>query len=121
MKLVSQPFRLFLAATAALLLAFSASAQDAPRTIQMQVDGLVCAFCAQGISKRLGKLDATAEVFVSLENGLVAVALKPSQDIADDQLRSELTEAGYTVRTIERREESLDEVRARLAKPGAGS
>ncbi len=105
----------------AVLVSFSAVAESVPRTIELQVNGLVCAFCAQGISKRLGKLDATAEVFVSLENGLVAVALKPSQDIADDTLRSELTEAGYSLRAIERRDESLDAVRARLVKPGADS
>ncbi|HSW11478.1 MAG TPA: heavy-metal-associated domain-containing protein [Solimonas sp.] len=110
--------RTLTAALLAALLSFSALAQDAPRTIQLHVDGLVCAFCAQGISKKLGKMDATAEVLVSLENGLVAVALKPGQDLADQTLRETLTEAGYSVTTIERKAETLDEVRARLkAKP----
>lgn len=104
----------FAAALLAALLGFSALAGDGARTIEMQVDGLVCAFCAQGISKRLGKMPATAEVFVSLENGRVAVALKPGQDIADARLREALTESGYTVRAIERRDESLDAVRARI-------
>lgn len=108
----------------AALLVFSLSslasaAPDTPRTIEMQVDGLVCAFCAQGISKKLGKIDATDEVLVSLETGLVAVALKPGQDIADAELRSTLTDAGYSVKAIARKDESLEQVRARLkaAKP----
>jgi copper chaperone CopZ len=106
------------AALVAALLSLAATA-DAPRSIEMKVDGLVCAFCAQGISKKLGKMEATQEVLVSLENGLVAVALRPGQDVADAELRSTLTEAGYTVKAIERRDESLDGVRARLkaAKP----
>lgn len=90
-------------------------AAPAPHTIEMQVDGLVCAFCAQGITKRLSKMDATADVFVSLENGLVAVAVKPGQQIDDATLRAALTEAGYTVRGIEHRAESLEAVRARIA------
>lgn len=101
----------------ALALVWAGTAQaleDAARTIEMQVDGLVCAFCAQGISKKLGQLPATADVLVSLESGLVAVALKPGGDIGDDTLRSTLTEAGYSVKRIERKTESLEAVRTRL-------
>lgn len=106
------------AALFAVLMSLSALAQDPPRTIEMRVDGLVCAFCAQGISKKLGKLEATQEVLVNLENGLVAIALKVGQDLSDDSLRRTLTDAGYTVKAIERTGESLDAVRARLkAKP----
>jgi copper chaperone CopZ len=48
-------------------------------TNEMNVKGLVCAFCAQGIEKKLGKLPATADVVVSLEQRLVADALKDGQ------------------------------------------
>ena len=85
-----------------------------PRTVELQVDGLVCAFCAQGISKKLSALPATDEVLVSLEHGLVAIALKADQQLDDAQLRETLTEAGYTVRAIERTQRSLDAVRAGL-------
>ena len=103
---------------ACMALAMQVRAQDTPRSIELKVDGLVCAFCAQGISKKLGRIDATAEVLVNLEKGLVAVALKPGQDIADEVLRSALTDAGYSVRSIERHSETLDRIRARL-KPAS--
>lgn len=80
----------------------------------MKVDGLVCAFCAQGISKKLGKMDATSDVLVNLENVLVAVALKPGKDVKDEDLRSTLTEAGYTLQSIERTSETFEEIRTRL-------
>ena len=83
-------------------------------TIQLHVNGLVCAFCAQGIEKKLRKLPATADVVVSLEQRLVAVALKEHQDILDADLRKALTDAGYTVTGIERTEESIGAIRARL-------
>ena len=82
-------------------------------TIQMTVNGLVCAFCAQGIEKKLRKLPETADVFVSLEEKVVAVALKDGQDIPDPTLKKALTDAGYTVVDIHRTDASLDEIRAR--------
>jgi len=99
------------------LLAFSVSAEAA--TIEMNVNGLVCAFCAQGIEKQLRKFPATADVVVSLEHRLVAVALKEGQDISDAELRRALTNAGYTVTKIDRTETPIAELRERVkqAKP----
>jgi mercuric ion binding protein len=99
--------------TALLLASFAASAAT---TIEMQVDGLVCAFCAQGIEKKLRAEPATADVLVNLEHGVVAVALKDQQDIADEHLRAVLSDAGYTVRSVKRTAEPLAEVRARVEK-----
>jgi copper chaperone CopZ len=83
-------------------------------TIEMDVNGLVCAFCAQGIEKKLRAFPATADVVVSLEKKLVALSTKDGQDIPDDALKNALTEAGYTVKAIRREDESLDAVRDRL-------
>src|ERR1700727_1442644 len=102
-------FQLLLAVT---LLAVAAS--SAAATIEMTVNGLVCAFCAQGIEKKLKKFPATAEVVVSLEHRLVAVALKDGQDIPDADLRKALTDAGYTVKSISRSDTSIADVRERL-------
>jgi copper chaperone CopZ len=86
-------------------------------TIEMHVNGLVCAFCAQGIEKKLRKFPATADVLVSLEQRLVAVALKDGQDIPDAELRKALTNAGYTVSTIQRSDTPIDAIRSRLGQP----
>lgn len=86
-------------------------------TIEMHVNGLVCAFCAQGIEKKLRKFPATADVVVSLEQHLVAVALKEGEDISDPELRKALTNAGYTVTTIERSDTPIDAIRSRLGQP----
>ena len=86
-------------------------------TIEMHVNGLVCAFCAQGIEKKLRTFPATADVVVSLEQRLVAVALKDGQDIPDAELRKALTNAGYTVTTIQRSDTPIDAIRSRLGQP----
>jgi mercuric ion binding protein len=85
-------------------------------TIEMHVNGLVCAFCAQGIEKKLRKIPATADVVVSLEQHLVAVALRDGQDISDSDLRRALTNAGYTVTTIRRTDASIDAIRSGLGQ-----
>jgi len=98
----------------AVAIALCATTVASAATIEMDVNGLVCAFCAQGIEKKLRAYPATSDVVVSLEEHLVAVATKDGQDIADDELRHALTDAGYTVNGIRRADESLDAVRKRL-------
>lgn len=79
--------------------------------IEMKVNGLVCAFCAQGIEKKFRKNPAIADVFVSLETRLVAIRTKEGEDIADAVLRKSLTDAGYDVKEIQRTENSLASLR----------
>jgi len=95
--------------TAILLLIASPFASA--KTVEMEVNGLVCGFCAQGIEKTLKALPATEGVFVSLENRLVAVQLKDGTEIDDAALRKALKDSGYTVVAIRRTERSLDELR----------
>ena len=97
-----------------ILFTLVAARLGAAATIEMDVNGLVCAFCAQGIEKKLRSFPATGDVVVSLEKKLVAVATKDGQDIADDELKRALTDAGYTVKAIRRENETLADVRARL-------
>lgn len=100
----------------ALLVGVSSAASA--RTIQMDVNGLVCGFCAQGIEKSLRTLPATRGVFVSLADRLVAVEVKDDADIDDAVLRRTLTNAGYTVKAIRRSPESLDALRQRVKRHG---
>ena len=85
------------------------------KTIEMDVNGLVCAFCAQGIEKTMKAYPATAGVFVSLEHRIVAVQLKDGQDIADAELTKAITNAGYKLVAIRRTDETLDAVRERVS------
>lgn len=98
---------------ALLLLLVVASAAEA-RSVEMEVNGLVCAFCAQGIQKAIRKLPATQDVFVNLEHRIVAVQLKEGQDIPDETLRTAVTDAGYSTVGIQRSDETLDTIRARI-------
>ena len=96
-------------------LLLGASTLASARTIEMDVNGLVCAFCAQGIEKTLKHFPATQDVFVSLEHRIVAVQLKDGNDIDDAALRKAITDAGYTIVAIHRTDESLQAIRGRVA------
>jgi len=85
------------------------------KTIEMDVNGLVCAFCAQGISKTMKAFPASDGVFVSLEHRLVAVHLKDGQDIADAALRKAIVDAGYKLVAVRRTEASLADIKARVS------
>ena len=78
-----------------------ASAVFATESVKITVNGMVCAFCAQGIEKRLGKLPATQAVFVDLKRRVVAVEAKPGQKLDDKLIRAEITDAGYDVVKLE--------------------
>ena len=96
-----------------------ASTLASAKTIEMDVNGLVCAFCAQGISKTMKGFPASDGVFVSLEHRMVAVHLKDGQDISDAQLRKAITDAGYKLVAVHRTDSSLADIKARVAKQKA--
>jgi copper chaperone CopZ len=106
--------RIFTLVTLFTLFLFPIAVTATAATIEMDVNGLVCAFCAQGIEKTLRAFPATTDVVVSLEKKLVALSTKEGQDIADEDLKHALTNAGYTVKAIRRETETLDDVRQRL-------
>lgn len=111
-KLVAFSVSVFLNGVAALLPTSNAFA--AQQTIQVELDGLVCAFCAQGVEKKMKAQAATDKVFVSLNKKVTLVALKEGQDISDETIKSEITNAGYVVTRISRTSESFDQLRAKI-------
>lgn len=84
-----------------LLLAVPFVAEAKP--ISIQVKGMVCAFCAQGIEKKFGKMPQIDKVSVDLDTKLVSLETKDGQDISDDDLKKIIVESGYEVVKIERK------------------
>lgn len=85
---------------------------QAATSIKANVNGMVCAFCAQGIEKRLLRLPATQEVFVDLKKRVVAIQLKDGATLDPKQVSTEIVEAGYDVTKIELVSQSVADIRA---------
>ncbi len=94
----------------------SAAADSEVKSIRAEVNGLVCAFCAQGITRALSREPAAADVFVSLQDRLVAVELNADQELSDERLTQLLTDAGYDVVSIERVSQDLASIRAEFGR-----
>lgn len=75
----------------------------AAEEVHVEVNGLVCGFCAQGIKKTFSKIDSVSDVQVDLAEKRVTIAVKDGEKIADEEIRKLITEAGYTVVGIVRR------------------
>jgi copper chaperone CopZ len=86
----------------------------ADTSVKATVNGMVCAFCAQGIEKRLTKMPATQSVYVDLQKKIVAVQAKPGQKLDEKAITTEITDAGYDVVKMETLALSLNDIKASL-------
>jgi periplasmic mercuric ion binding protein len=83
-------------------------------TVKIKVDGMVCGFCASSIEKRMRANAATADVFVSLADKIVAVSEKSGQKLDEAALKLQIADSGYEVKAIERVKATIDDVRAEV-------
>jgi len=95
------------------LLSVTAAAQ-ATQTITAQVNGMVCAFCAQGIEKKARALPQTQDVYVNLKKKIVAVQIKEGETLDAKTITTLVKDAGYDVTEINVVDETTASIRARL-------
>ena len=82
-------------------------------TQKIEVLGMVCAFCAQGIEKSFRSDENVKDIFVSLENYFVAIESNDGKIIDEKLIRTIITDAGYDVQKIEVVSDSVSEIRAK--------
>jgi copper chaperone CopZ len=80
-----------------------------PPDIVVRVDGMACPFCAYGLKKKLEALDITEDVDVRLNEGEVLLFLKVDATVEDDTLRRVVKDAGFVVRSVQRRDRALEQ------------
>lgn len=94
----------YLIASIFLCLTFNVSASENKISgdIHVSVNGLVCDFCAQAISKVLYKEDAVEDVDVNMDKAMITINLKDGHDIDNNKLTKLIIDAGYNVEKIHR-------------------
>ena len=70
--------------------------------ININVNGMVCDFCAQSIEKVFMKRIEVKGINVNLEDQKVVIYLKKETNIEDTTISTIFEDAGYTVETINR-------------------
>jgi periplasmic mercuric ion binding protein len=91
---------------------FASIANAEPISIRAEVNGMVCAFCAQGIDVKLRKNAATKDVYVNLKNRVVAVQLKEGTTFSLESFKSDILESGYAVTKVAYVNESVSSIKA---------
>lgn len=84
--------------SALFLTSLSAFASD----ITVKINGMVCAFCAQGIHKSFSAQESVKDLKVSLETKTIDINLKEGKALDDGKIKKLITEAGYDVVSIKR-------------------
>jgi cation transport ATPase len=93
-----------------------AAAGDAANagTVKFAVNGMVCAFCAQGIEKRLTRMSETGALYINLAQKVVAVQPKPGKSIDIAKVSAEIVEAGYAVTATQPVPQTVAAIRAEM-------
>lgn len=84
----------------------------AATSMKATVNGMVCAFCAQGIEKRLSKMPGTKAVLVDLKRRFVVVEPNEGMTLDEKLIIAEIKDAGYDVVSVETLSKSVAEIRA---------
>jgi copper chaperone CopZ len=112
----------FIAACSILVLAAGTfGTAQATTSVKARVNGMVCAFCAQGIEKRLSKLPDTQSVFVDLKQKVVAVEAKDGRTLDTKTITAEIVDAGYDVVKIETVPQSVAQIKAETKASAAAT
>lgn len=73
------------------------SAAFAAETETVGVKGMVCSFCAQGITKKFKEQPEVANVEVSLEKKFVKLTYAEGKKLTHEKIETLLKDAGYEV------------------------
>lgn len=64
-------------------------------TMKADINGLVCAFCAQSLEKVLKKQPEVADIKVDMDSKLVTITFKDGQSLSAEKASALITDAGY--------------------------
>ncbi len=78
----------------------------AKEVVVADVNGLVCDFCVQSIQKIFGKKPEVSKIDVNLDTKKITIELKDGQNLSDNTIKEDITNAGYNVVKISRDKKS---------------
>lgn len=70
-------------------------------TVQVNVSGMVCSMCAQGIKKKFTKL-GVKKIEVNLDTKVVTIETEKAGELTDKVVKETIEESGYAVANLKR-------------------
>ncbi|MCL4678503.1 MAG: heavy-metal-associated domain-containing protein [Alphaproteobacteria bacterium] len=74
----------------------------AGETVRVNVNGLVCDFCARAVEKVFGGQAAVETIAVDLSAKLITIGMKDGQTLDDGTITKLVNDSGYALVSIER-------------------
>lgn len=108
---------LFINIISVCVFSFGANNAQAAKTIKADINGMVCAFCAQGIEKKIRALPQTKNVYVNLPQKFVAVEIKDGETLTQETITEVVKNAGYSVTKIEILDISIEQIKMPKVTP----
>lgn len=68
--------------------------------VEVDVNGLVCDFCARALEKVFSKKDEVDSIKVDLNNKLITIYFKEGKKLSDEEITQLISDSGYTVEGI---------------------
>lgn len=72
------------------------------KTITVDVNGLVCDFCAQSVKKVISKEDGVENVDVDLTAKTVTIDVAEGKDVTNEKITQLIKDSGYDITGIHR-------------------
>ena len=76
------------------------SSQDQKDVVYVDVDGLVCDFCARALEKVFSKQASVESIDVDLDKKIVTIFFKKAQKLQDEEIAELITNSGYSIKSI---------------------
>lgn len=74
---------------------------DVPKgTVEVDVNGLVCDFCARALEKVFSKKDEVSSIDVNLNKKLITIHFKEGQTLSDETITKLIVDSGYSIEGI---------------------
>lgn len=70
-------------------------------SLTVTINGMVCAFCAQGIKKKFESESAVKDVDVDLDHKIVKIDLKKNESLDPERIKKIVVDAGYELEGIQ--------------------
>lgn len=86
----------------------------ASTSIKAEVNGMVCAFCAKGIEKKLKALPEGQATLVDLKSRTVVLELKEGQTVPLERFKKIIQEAGYQVSNVALVNQNVAEIKQQI-------
>ena len=100
--------RILMTLTVAMVLALSGFstapvfATESTSKVKVEVNGLVCDFCARALEKTFKKMGSVEDISVNLTTKIITIDLKEGSKLTDTDIKKAVNDAGYAIKEIQR-------------------